>query len=127
MRSSYCTVSIWIIGVLFALLGNVRAADPYGTWTRPSTGTQISLYNCGGKLCGKIVAVTDARKQNEIGTLILNGASQSGENQWKGNLLNPEDGKNYSGIVTLIGPDAVELKGCALAIFCRGETWKKVK
>jgi uncharacterized protein (DUF2147 family) len=44
--------------------------DPYGTWMRPSTGTQVSFYDCGGRLCAKIVAVTDERRKSKIGTVI---------------------------------------------------------
>jgi uncharacterized protein (DUF2147 family) len=105
-----------------------RADDPYGTWVRPSTGTQVNFYNCGGKLCGKIVAVKDQSRKGEIGTVIMNGAAKTGDKEWRGDLLNTEDGKTYSGVVTLEGPNALNLKGCAaLGIICRGETWQRVK
>jgi hypothetical protein len=43
----------------------IYAAEPFGTWVRPSTGTQVGFYDCGGKLCAKIVAVKDqARKKS---------------------------------------------------------------
>ena len=38
-----------------------------GLWLRPSTGSQVRFYNCGGKLCGKMVAVTDQARKGEIG------------------------------------------------------------
>jgi uncharacterized protein (DUF2147 family) len=105
-----------------------RADDPYGTWMRPSTGTQVNFYNCGGKLCGKIVAVKDQSRKGEIGTVIMNGAEKTAANEWRGDLLNTEDGKTYSGVVTLEGPNALNLKGCAaLGIICKGETWQRVK
>ena len=46
-------------------------------------------------------------------------------NAWKGNLLNPDDGKTYSGVITLVGADGLNLKGCALGIICEGETWRR--
>ncbi|MBV8753672.1 MAG: DUF2147 domain-containing protein [Hyphomicrobiales bacterium] len=107
--------------------GSARADEPYGTWLRPSTGTQVNFYNCGGKLCGKIVAVKDQSRKGEIGTVIMNGAAKTSDNEWKGDLLNTEDGKTYSGVVTLEGPNALNLKGCALAFICKGETWQRVK
>jgi uncharacterized protein (DUF2147 family) len=113
------------LGVVF--VGSARAADPFGTWVRPSTGTQVNFYNCGGKLCGKIVAVKDQSRKGEIGTLIMNGAAKSGDNEWRGDVLNTEDGKTYSGVVTLEGPNALNLKGCALGFICKGETWQRVK
>jgi uncharacterized protein (DUF2147 family) len=115
-------------GIVFAALtlnGTAQAADPYGNWTRPSTGTQVNFYNCGGKLCGKIVGVKDQARKNTIGTVIMKGAAKSGENTWKGDLLDVESGKIYSGVVTLESASALNLKGCVAAIICRGETWVK--
>jgi uncharacterized protein (DUF2147 family) len=114
-------------GLACGFAGIAAADDPYGTWMRPSTGTQVNFYNCGGKLCGKIVAVRDQNRKSEIGTVIMNGAAKSGDNEWRGDLLNTEDGKTYSGVVTLEGPNALNLKGCTLGILCRGETWQRVK
>ena len=115
---------------LFAIAwpGPANAADPYGQWVRPSTGTQINFYSCGGKLCAKIVAVKDEARKSTIGTVIVKGMSKSGDNKWEGDLLNTEDGKIYSGVATLEGPTALNLKGCAVGgLICRGETWAKVK
>ena len=100
------------------------AFDPYGTWMRPSTGTQVNFYDCGGKLCAKIVAVKDERRKSKIGTVIMTGATKSGDNQ--GDLLNADDGKIYTGVVTMQGPNALNLKGC-VAFICQGETWTKIK
>jgi uncharacterized protein (DUF2147 family) len=103
------------------------AGEPYGIWERPSTGTQVSFYDCGGKLCAKIVAVKDPRKKDTIGRVIMPGATKNSESEWKGDLLNTEDGKTYSGVVILEGPKALNLKGCALAgLICKGEIWIKV-
>ena len=108
-----------------AAVGSANAADPYGNWTRPSTGTQVNFYNCGGKLCGKIIGVKDQARKNTIGTVIMKGAAKSGDNVWKGDLLDVESGKTYSGVVTLESANALNLKGCVAAIICRGETWVK--
>ena len=112
--------------VLIGLPGVASAAEPYGVWIRPSTGTQVSFYDCGGKLCAKVVAVKDQSRKSEIGTVIMGGAVKSGENEWKGALLNTDNGKTYPGVATLQGPRALHLKGC-IAMFCEGETWTKVK
>ena len=105
--------------------GAAFAADPYGNWTRPSTGTQVNFYTCGGKLCGKIIGVKDQARKNTIGTVIMKGAAKSGDNTWKGDLLDVESGKTYSGVVTLESASALNLKGCVAAVICRGETWVK--
>jgi uncharacterized protein (DUF2147 family) len=108
------------------LAGQASAAEPYGVWLRPSTGTQVHFYDCGGKLCGKIVAVKDQKRKSEIGTVIMKGAAKTGDNKWEGDLLDVDSGKIYSGVVRLEGPSALNLKGCFLVI-CKGETWRKVK
>jgi uncharacterized protein (DUF2147 family) len=105
--------------------GIANAAEPYGNWTRPSTGTQVSFYNCGGKLCAKIAAVKDQARKATIGTVIMKGAAKSSDNTWKGDLLDVDSGKTYSGVVSLESANALNLKGCVAAVFCSGETWVK--
>lgn len=100
-----------------------QAASPFGTWTRPSNGTKVDFYECGGKLCAKVIS---SKNKESVGKVILSGAAKSGANTWNGDLLNTEDGKTYSGVVTLEGPKALNLKGCVLGgIVCKGETWVK--
>jgi len=110
-----------------ALPDTARAADPYGVWLRPSTGTQVHFYNCGGKLCGKVVGVKDQSRKGEIGKMIMRGAVKSGDNKWQGDLTDVSNGKVYSGVVTLESPTGLNLKGCVMGLLCQGETWQKIK
>ena len=123
---SLLVTSIALASFFVGLPSAASAAEPYGDWVRPSTGTQVNFYDCGGKLCAKIVAVKDQSRKKEIGTVIMKGAVKSGDNKWEGDLLEVDSGKIYSGVVTLEGPRAMNLKGCFLVI-CKGETWTKVK
>lgn len=125
MLKSLLTASL-AITIFTGLTGAASAADPYGTWVRPSTGTQVRFYDCGGKLCAKIVAVKDEARKKEVGVMIMKGAVKDGDNKWEGDLLDAETGKVYSGVVTLESASALNLKGCIMVI-CRGETWNKVK
>jgi hypothetical protein len=72
--------SVALTLLLIALSGIACAFDPYGTWMRPSTGTEVSFYDCGGKLCAKIAAVKDERRKSKIGTVIMPGATKSADN-----------------------------------------------
>lgn len=102
------------------------AADPFGTWVRASTGAKLEFYDCSGKLCVKVAEVKDQSKKDAVGKVIVNGAVKSGDNVWKGDLLNLDDGKTYSGHFTLESPTALVLKGCALAgLVCKSETLQK--
>lgn len=118
-----------VVGTALALSLSAQfasAAEPYGTWLRPSTGTQLNFYACGGKLCAKVASVKDQSRKKEVGTVIMKGATKSGDNKWEGDLLDLESGKTYSGVVTLEGPNALNLKGCVAMVLCRGETWTRV-
>lgn len=130
MQSSLARQGIAAVGISFCtMIGSswVLAADPQGTWVRPSTGTQVDFYNCNGGLCAKIVAVKDPAKKSTVGTVIMSGAKKTGDNKWQGNLLNTENGNTYSGYVTLEGA-GLKLEGCALGgLVCSGETWQRVK
>jgi len=112
--------------MLAAAASSAQAADPTGTWERPSTGTAIKLYNCGANLCAKIVGVRDKAKQGTVGTVIMSGAVKSGDGTWKGDLLNTDDGQTYNGVVSYTG-GGLSLKGCVLGgIICKGETWRRL-
>ncbi len=122
--------SLLASGLLFgalALPGAAQAAEPYGVWLRPSTGAQVRFYNCGGKLCGKVVAVKDQSRKSEIGKSIMRGAVKSGANTWKGKLTDLTTGSVYSGTVTVQSANALDLQGCVAMILCKSETWKRVK
>ena len=119
-----------LVAVIFAAflgLAPALAAEPFGNWQRPSTGAVVHFYNCGGKLCGKIVSVKAASSAKEVGTVIVKGAVKTGDNEWKGSLLDTDNGKTYTGVISLVGADGLNLKGCALGIICEGETWRRIK
>jgi uncharacterized protein (DUF2147 family) len=107
------------------ILSPAFAAEPYGKWVRPSNRAQVDFYNCDRKLCGKVA--DKGASSAKVGTVIVSGAAKTGANEWKGSLLNPDDGKTYKGVITLVGADGLNLKGCALGVFCQGETWRRVK
>ena len=117
-------LSLATIAAVF-VMSPALATEPYGTWMRPSNGAEVSFFNCGGKLCGKVTG--KGTSSAKIGTMIVSGAAKTGANEWKGSLLNPDDGKTYKGVITLVGEDGLNLKGCALGIICQGETWRRAK
>jgi uncharacterized protein (DUF2147 family) len=108
-----------------AFAGSASAAEPYGNWVRPSTGTTLNFYACGSNLCAKVVAVKDASRKGDVGKVIMSGAAKTGDNTWKGSLLNVADGNTYKGTVTLSG-GGLNLEGCALGgLICKDETLRR--
>ena len=126
-KTSLLVTAVAIASLFVGLAGPASAAGADGIWLRPSTGTQVHFYNCGGKLCGKVVGVSDASRKEEIGKMILSGAKKTADNKWEGALTDVGSGKVYSGYISLDGPGALEVKGCVTSFLCQGETWTKVK
>jgi len=121
------TIALTSATLLFAFASAARAAEPYGNWLRPSTGSTVHFYNCGGKLCAKVVAVKDPARKSEIGKMIMHGATKAGDNKWQGDLTDAGTGKVYSGTVTVESADAMNLQGCIASILCQSETWTRTK
>ena len=59
---------------------------------------------------------------------IVLGMKPSGTpDKWAGQVYNAEDGKTYSGSLTLTGASTLKLEGCALGgLVCKAQTWTRV-
>ena len=120
------------------------AADPVGTWLTQGGKSRIKIADCGGALCGTIAWLQepndengkpktdknnpDAAKRSKplIGVLIVLGMKPSGENKWAGQVYNAEDGKTYSGSLSMTGDNSLQLQGCALGgLLCKSQTWTR--
>jgi uncharacterized protein (DUF2147 family) len=100
-----------------------EAGSANGTWLRDN-GAHVLAFDCGGGLGLK---VTKSPEANKVGKTIMCGAKPSGENKWKGTVLNLDDGQKYSGYVTLSG-NSLTLSGCVLGgIICKNDTWSRIK
>jgi uncharacterized protein (DUF2147 family) len=122
------------------------AADPAGTWLTETGTSRIRIADCGGALCGVVVWMkepidpetqkprldkfnADAARRGRplMGVTIVIGMKPSGANQWSGEVYNAEDGKTYTGHITMQSASALKLEGCALAgLICKGQTWTRV-
>lgn len=106
-----------------ALATPALADSPNGTWLR-SNGAHISVFDCSGGLGMKVVRSPEPAK---VGKTIMCGAKKTAGNKWQGSLLNLDDGQTYTGYVTLVG-SKLTLSGCALGgVFCKDDTWSRVK
>lgn len=140
-RSKTFTLALGAALAFLALPGpSAFAADAAGTWARPSGTSQIRISPCGDALCGKIVWLKEPRNDVNnpdpakrgnplLGTRIVLGMKPTGEaDTWKGKVYNAEDGKTYTGYITLEGGSKMKLEGCVLGgLICKGETWTRVK
>jgi len=114
------------------------AGDPTGVWLRANGNSKIRIDNCGSALCGTVVWEKNPRKDTYnpdaslrdrpiTGVRVLLGLKPSGTpDQWKGEVYNADDGKTYTGYITLEGANALKLQGCVLGgLICKSDTWSR--
>jgi uncharacterized protein (DUF2147 family) len=101
-------------------------ADPSGTWMRDNGASRVKVAPCGASLCGTIVWLKDADGPSKVGQRVFYDMAPAGANKWSGKAFNPEDGKTYSGTMTMAG-SSLTTSGCALGgLICRSVNWRKV-
>jgi len=101
-----------------AMMAGAAYADPIeGNW-KTDKGSIAAISSCGGSFCIKLMTGKFAGKS--IGKFKANG-----DNQYSGNITDPETDKTYSGKGALSG-SSLKMSGCVLAgIICRSQNWKK--
>ncbi len=128
------------LGLSAALSHNALAGadDAIGTWKDVEKDALVKVYTCDGGVCVQIVKVKDPslkdvnnpdaalRGRPIEGIVIMSGAAKSGDNAWKGKLYNREDGKTYSGSITVVNKNEVKLEGCVL-IICKSRKWVRAE
>lgn len=138
----------WTFGAAMALAmmvsaGVAHAGDPTGLWQTPTKGGEVEISKCGSSLCGRLVSSegiranpglkdennSDSGKRSRPlkGLTILTGFS-GGPTEWtSGSVYNPDDGKTYSGSITMAGDNALKLRGCVVAPLCKTQTWTRLR
>jgi uncharacterized protein (DUF2147 family) len=129
----------FFVGLVIAV-SQAHAADSediLGVWNTDGKEAEIRIYKCGIKHCGKIVWSKDQnypadskegtpgtprldhnnpnpklRKSPIIGLQILYDFMFAGDNLWTGGkIYNPDNGKTYSGKMTLVSPNQLNVRG----------------
>jgi uncharacterized protein (DUF2147 family) len=122
----------------FVTVAPAYAADPTGEWSVADGDGQIRVENCNGKMWGAVSAEKeagvdsnnpDASKRNlpTLGVPIIFGMKQTQPNKWEGQIYSPENGKFYTGNISLQSPDVLRVEGCVLGFLCGGQSWPRVK
>ena len=124
--------------VSFGSLASAAAEDVLGNWRDAKSGAVCAIYNCAGGICVKVLRpATEFAKDTKnpdlalrdrpmAGVEIVRGAKKSDAKTWKGQLYNSEDGGTYSGSITLISKDELQLQGCVLGgLICQTRVWKR--
>ncbi len=112
--------------ILLAAGASPALADPTGTWLRDNGNSRVRIAPCGPNFCGTLTWVKDPSGPAKVGQRIFYDMAPAGANAWSGKAFNPEDGKTYSGKLTLSG-STMTTSGCVLGgLICRSVSWSKV-
>ncbi len=118
--------AIVLATVMIAVSGAAAwAGDATGVWLRTDGKTKVKFSHCGGALCGAVVWLRDKDSPAHIGQRVFYDMKPAGENEWRGSAFNPDDGKTYSGKMSLSG-GALTTAGCVLGGWiCKSYSWSR--
>lgn len=112
---------------LLAMSGAAPAAaqDVAGVWLRDTGASKVRFARCGDAICGTLSWLKDTSGPAKVGQRIFYDMKPAGPGKWSGSAFNPEDGKTYSGTMTLSG-NALTTSGCVLGgLICRSVQWAR--
>jgi uncharacterized protein (DUF2147 family) len=117
-------------------LSTAFAQDVNGVWLRDNGNSKVRFAPCGDSICGTVTWTKapqkddknpDEAKRNRsvTGVQVFFGMKPNGANAWSGKAYNPEDGKTYTGKMSLSG-DKLTTQGCALGgMICKSAGWSR--
>lgn len=139
-------LAVVVAGATVAVARAQGRSDITGRWATQGFGSVVEFRPCTGApttLCGRILWLwepTDGvgrprtdrhnpdralRSRPLIGVEIVRGLRETAPGVWSGGAVyNPDDGRTYTGVVQL-QRGALELRGCALNVFCQTQTWRR--
>jgi uncharacterized protein (DUF2147 family) len=115
-----------LAGALAGLSAPASAQEVLGTWLRENGESRVRFAKCGEALCGTVVWLKNpAESKSKVGQRVFYDMKPNGANSWAGQAFNPEDGKTYSGKMTLSG-NSLTTAGCvAGGWICRSVSWSR--
>jgi sterol desaturase/sphingolipid hydroxylase (fatty acid hydroxylase superfamily)/uncharacterized protein (DUF2147 family) len=132
-KASAPTALVAVLVASCAWVSEARAqpgAEIVDDWATEGLGGVVRLQPCASNkelLCGRLIWVwdPDTVRPGSIDSLMLQDFAWD-RGAWRGGrLLNPEDGRTYSGEVRPDG-DVLRLRGCAAVVFCKSQVWRRL-
>ena len=126
-----------IAGAAFAVPAAASAQEALeGQWRNPKGSLVVRLSQCGNAYCGTVVRASEKAKEgarkggtgNLVGTRILSNLRPAGKGTFKGQAFEPKRNIRAPAVIRLVGPDAISVKGCAIAgmLLCKEQRWTRV-
>jgi uncharacterized protein (DUF2147 family) len=112
--------------VLAATVSSAWAGDVKGEWARDDGKAKVRFGSCGSDaICGSLSWLRDKDDPGKVGQQVFFNMKPSGDSAWAGRAFNPEDGKTYSGKMTMSG-DHLVTAGCVLGgLICKSMNWTR--
>jgi len=132
--------------ILLVICAQVAAAETgiEGLWLTANGRGLIDIQVVDGLPVGKIVSLEGGsdsslppdldennpdpslRERPLHGLPILRASSRSGESKWKCTIYNPDNGKVYKCVLTLVDANILKLRGyLGISLFGRTQTWTR--
>lgn len=103
------------------------AGDVVGEWARDDGKAKVRFAACGAAMCGNIIWLKERDGPAKVGQQVFFDMKPSGDNAWAGTAFNPEDGKTYTGKMTLTG-DHLLTAGCVFGgLICKSVAWTRAQ
>ncbi|MFT2011234.1 DUF2147 domain-containing protein [Pontibacter sp. 13R65] len=140
--------NLFLLTLLFFMSGYAwaQSLSPIGVWTNEEGKARFEIYQCGDKLCGKIVTLKEPNRNGKpkqddnnpdknlrnrplLGLEFLKGFEHTGNNKWdNGTIYDPESGKTYSCYMKMESKDKMEVKGyIGVSLIGRSQKWTRIK
>ena len=108
------------------LAPGAQAADEIlGNWQREDGTSRIRMAACGSAVCGVVTWLKNPNSPSKVGQRVFYDMKPSGDG-WSGQAFNPEDGKTYTGKVSVSG-STMTTAGCVFGgLICKSVTWTRM-
>lgn len=111
--------------IALPVAASAQANPLLGTWTRDTGASKISFAPCGGAICGTISWLKDTSGKAKVGQRVFSGLKETSPGKFSGTAIDPEDGQQYSGSITVNG-NAMTGGGCALGgLICKNVNYRR--
>jgi sterol desaturase/sphingolipid hydroxylase (fatty acid hydroxylase superfamily) len=129
MKAAALLLAVALLGASAAPARAQAAQDVHDDWATRGLGGVVRLAPCAphaATLCGRLIWVWDPSevRAGAVGSLILHDFVREGATWRGGSVLNPEDGRTYTGTIRLDG-DVLRLRGWA-GPFCQTQAWRRL-
>ena len=138
-------VATGVLLCLVILAETASAKNAKGVWLTESKKAHVQIYDCGSKLCGKIVWLKEPNDENGnpkvdkentdeakrsvplLGSNMISGMIKASSDLWKeGQIYDAEDGKTYDSRMQLKDNETLKVSGC-IFFFCKAQIWLRVE